>query len=178
MSRIRALPSLELRRQLGDRREPALDLGPVDRPRAHHLSQRLVGTVVVVRDALTGAERLDQARQLHQVRDQREHHAGDAVHRVRVQEYVDVLGWQPEPPLAVVVGRGQQAGRALLLEPLAHQPLVGARPPRQLGRGDRPAVGERPVEPELESQVGGSDVERAQGRAFIRLTKASRSCPM
>jgi hypothetical protein len=58
-------------------------------------------------------------------------------------------GRQREPPLAAVVRRRQQLRGALLLEPLAHQPLVGASPSRQLAGRDRPVLSERPVEPQL-----------------------------
>jgi hypothetical protein len=56
-----------------------LELDPVHRPAADRLTLGLVRTVVGVRDAYAGAERLDQPWHLRQFGDQRQHGTGDAV---------------------------------------------------------------------------------------------------
>ena len=59
----------------------------------------------------------------------------------------------------------EEAGDGLLLEPLARVARRDAGAARELAGGQRPALVERAVQAELDAEVDGAELERAERRA-------------
>src|SRR5829696_6460802 len=85
----------------------------------------------------------------------------DVVEARDVEQRLVMAFRQPESPRAPVLLRGQQIARRLVLEPFTGVPLVNAGGLCQLGRGQRPLVGESSIKAEPLADVDGEKIERA-----------------
>ena len=130
--------------------------------------------------ALAGAEGVDDVRQGSGVAchlDRFVRREGDVV---GVGEHGHVLLTDRVAAFERLCGRvvhGQQPRRRLLLEPLADEPLVGARTLRELGRRRRAVLGEGAIEAEPLADVDGVEVERGHRAAKQSLAQRIHMTP-
>ena len=148
---------------LGNPREPlAAEQLLEDRTRELRLPLVQVGPVVRIRNAVTAAVRSEQCVDRPHAGYEELPERRDVVEARFVEQRLVVTRRQCVTPLVVDL---EDAGRRLLLEPLADVALVEARGFGQLLGGRRAAVCECPVEPEAHTEVDGEHVHRAERRA-------------
>ena len=149
-----------------DRRQPLRPQRGHERDPVHvALAFAEVGRVVGVRDAVAGPERLQDARERTGDVD---HHARERRHVGRAVAVEQDLGVARGERVAAVARCGavlddvENPAHGLVLVPLAHVALVRAGGVRDLGRGARPGLGQRPVEAEAVAEVDDMEVVEAE----------------
>ncbi len=153
---------------VGNRRQPfATEQVGEHRPRERRLTLDEVLPVVLVGNPGAGPERFQQfLDRLRRCDDQLAE--GARVVEARLVEKDLFIGRrQAEASLGRSGGdivHLEDAGRRLLLEPLARIPLVDAGGLGEAARGERPRVGKRAVQPQPIADVDTEQIHRAEGR--------------